>query len=71
MSQWVLLWLPLRNEVTIRPVAEMLSAGRDAFRDNKPTDAVPLFIGTRESVQTSATFCDRKLMQRQEAKGAA
>lgn len=57
MSQHVLLWSERQNCLHIEPLDRMLSANRQAYRDNRPGDYRVLFIGTREEVDEAAKAC--------------
>lgn len=70
-NDWVLMWSHSRNEVAAKPLNEVLSAGRVAYRDNEPSDWTPLHVGSRDTMATAAQFCQPTLMARQPVAVAA
>lgn len=60
-----LLWSQARNQTQVMTVDEMLSVGRDAYKDNRPPDYVPLWIGTEQEVQQAAHAMRNTLKARQ------
>ena len=63
---WVLLWSQRQNALHIEPMDAMLSANRNAYRDNRPGDYRLLFVGDKETVDAAAdamrsTMADREV----------
>jgi hypothetical protein len=62
----VLLWSRRQNGLHIEPVDRMLTANRAAYREDRPTDYVVLFIGPIEQCEVTAdnlrgTLADRAI----------
>lgn len=63
-EQWVLLWSQSQNATHIERLEDMLSSNREAYRDNRRTDYVALFVGERGHVDAAALHCQSTLMGR-------
>lgn len=61
----VLLWSQRQNALHIETVETMLSKHRDAYRDNRATDYIPLWIGTEVEVDQAADAIRNTLIARQ------
>lgn len=64
-KQFVLLWSKSQNAVHIEPLETMLSSNRAAYKDNRATDYVPLYIGERGLIDSAAGFCHATLVGRE------
>lgn len=64
-QQWVLLWSQRQNSIHIQPLEECLSKNRQAYKDNRPPDYVPLFVGERAPVTAAASHCSGTLLDRE------
>lgn len=53
-EQWVLLWSRERNTADVRPLAQFLSEGRIAYRDDEALgDWRPLMIGEKPDMEAA------------------
>jgi hypothetical protein len=50
----VLLWSQRQNALHIEEIEARLSANRLAYRENSPTDYIPLMFGTSDQCQGTA-----------------
>lgn len=64
-EQFVLLWSHAGNDLRIEPLEKVLSANRDAYRDNRPVGYVPVYIGSRACVAACAGHCQVTLIDRE------
>jgi hypothetical protein len=60
----VLLWSQRQNALHIETVEQMLSANRAAYRESRPMDYVPLWLGTREQCEGTANNLQGTLAER-------
>jgi hypothetical protein len=64
-EQWVLLWSMKQNAIHIEPLEKMLSSNRLAYRENRSSDYIPLYVGERAHVDAAAGFCHATLTERE------
>lgn len=64
MTTHVLQWSQRHNAMLVEPLALALSNNRAAYGDNRPTNYVPLLIGTLEQCQATADSIQRTLAAR-------
>jgi hypothetical protein len=64
-EQWVLLWSQSQNAVHVESLQDCLSKNRQAYKDNRKTDYVPIFVGERAHVAAAAGHCSNTLLDRE------
>lgn len=65
MSQFVLLWSKQKNDLRIEALEKLLSANRDAYKENRAVeDYVPVYVGDRSTVAACAGHCQMTLLGR-------
>lgn len=67
----VLLWSQRQNALHIEEVQEMLAKNREAYRENRPTDYVPVWMGSLEQCQSTANNLHGTLASRAGVRAAA
>lgn len=67
-DQWVLLWSQASNDLRIEPLEKVLSANRQAYKDDKPVEYVPVYVGPRATVAACAGHCQVTLIDREESR---
>lgn len=65
-EQWVLLWSQSQNALHIEPLERMLSSNRDAYKEDRRSDYVPLYIGERSHVDAASAYCHGTLAEREQ-----
>lgn len=61
----VLLWSKRQNALHIEPVDRMLSSNRDAYRDDRGCDYIPIAMGSKEEMHAAADAVRNTLSARQ------
>lgn len=64
-KQFVLLWSKSQNAIHVESLEDMLSSNRAAYKENRATDYVPLYVGERALIDSAAGFCHATLVGRE------
>lgn len=64
-KQFVLCWSKSQNAVHIESLEDMLSSNRAAYKDNRATDYIPLYVGDKALIDSAAGFCHATLVGRE------
>lgn len=70
-EKWVFLWSQSQCAFHIEPLEQMIKANAAAFNEDRRMDYVPLFIGSRDDVDSLADHLRPTIHKRQDARAAA
>lgn len=63
-EQWALMWSQAKNDLRIEPLEHVLSCNRDAYRDNRQPEYVPIYVGERGHIAAAVGFCHATIAER-------
>lgn len=64
-GEFALCWSQRQNALHIEPVERMLSNNRGAYADDRASDFIPVYIGTKDECHNAADACRGTMASRE------